>query len=1041
MRLNRRLARGVNHLHSRICNLNSKIAALLAALIAVTTLGLALRVAAAPLAAVTRTYPGAAPCNTTLEDCINGSANGDTINIAAGIIITDEIFVGRAITLNGAGPANTILQARPNQRVFAITSDLAAGVVLANLRITGGNVNNPGGGLHSAGGTPLKLVNVEFRGNSTSGPNSGGGAFVIGPLTLIDAVFIDNHAPNGAGGGLRATDSVTIFNGTFARNTSLNPGGALRVDGPLFMQATVVISNSTTNVGAGLGNGGGVRADGGLRMLGGEVRGNSSQNDGGGVYVQQPATISGTLFLANRADNGAGIYATDAISLHSVELRQNVAFTMGGGLLGEQAVTLVDGVLVENRADGCCGGALAGGDAHVADSRVEANRARYGGGLYTGNVAITATVLSANRAAEDGGAVFANGNYVTVTASSFIDNRATGSAGGLWAEAGDENAHTIIAATEFFSNSAGSTGGGLHINGGIALIEGGSFERNHAGPEITDGTEQGGGGLYLSGGTAITLTGVLFDGNSSEGRGGGLATDTTTVVTASTFAANRAATEGGGLFVAHEVPLSLTVTASDFLSNTAGYGGGLATDAPLSLVDNWFISNTATHEGGGLASVNHTTLRQSVFVGNRANLGGAVWLGVLNGHSSPQVAAPTNGLESSHSFDRAAFFDNASDQDGAAIFVNSTTALTLTNSALAANRAGAQGGAIYNRNKLTLLNVTIAGNQAAEPGGGILTESAAFTLANSILWANQPDQLVGLLPLTIDPPNIIQGGAFGMSAADPHFLAAPDADTGAPGDLRLVGDSPAIDAGANALLPAGLTQDLGNLPRFFDVAAVVDSGSGTPPIVDLGAHELNAQFPVAAPGGPYTANEGAPVALDASGSNAANAITSYEWDCTDDGSFDITAATPTGSTCTYADDGLFTLRLRVREAAVTSATATATVTISNVAPGVTPPAHQNTVATVGQSFALGSFADPGLADGPWQVTVAWGDTPQDTEFTVNTQGSLPNQTHTYATPGPFLVQVTVVDKDGGSATTSFNVQVAPSGNEGEELFLPALSRF
>jgi hypothetical protein len=42
--------------------------------------------AAMPLA-TTRTYPGSAPCNTSLQACINGSADGDVINIAAGVYI------------------------------------------------------------------------------------------------------------------------------------------------------------------------------------------------------------------------------------------------------------------------------------------------------------------------------------------------------------------------------------------------------------------------------------------------------------------------------------------------------------------------------------------------------------------------------------------------------------------------------------------------------------------------------------------------------------------------------------------------------------------------------------------------------------------------------------------------------------------------------------------------------------------------------------------------------------------------------------------
>ena len=47
-----------------------------------------------------------------------------------------------------------------------------------------------------------------------------------------------------------------------------------------------------------------------------------------------------------------------------------------------------------------------------------------------------------------------------------------------------------------------------------------------------------------------------------------------------------------------------------------------------------------------------------------------------------------------------------------------------------------------------------------------------------------------------------------------------------------------IDAGKNAAVPAGITTDLDGLPRFTDVPTTVDTGSGTPPIVDMGAYEF-----------------------------------------------------------------------------------------------------------------------------------------------------------------------------------------------------------
>ncbi|MHC4084666.1 MAG: choice-of-anchor Q domain-containing protein, partial [Planctomycetota bacterium] len=60
-------------------------------------------------------------------------------------------------------------------------------------------------------------------------------------------------------------------------------------------------------------------------------------------------------------------------------------------------------------------------------------------------------------------------------------------------------------------------------------------------------------------------------------------------------------------------------------------------------------------------------------------------------------------------------------------------------------------------------------------------------------------------------------------------------------NLRLKPDSPCIDTGNNTEVPAGITTDLGGLPRFIEDLCTVDSGNpGTPgpPVVDMGAYEF-----------------------------------------------------------------------------------------------------------------------------------------------------------------------------------------------------------
>ncbi|MHC4094188.1 MAG: hypothetical protein ACYSVY_28595, partial [Planctomycetota bacterium] len=49
---------------------------------------------------------------------------------------------------------------------------------------------------------------------------------------------------------------------------------------------------------------------------------------------------------------------------------------------------------------------------------------------------------------------------------------------------------------------------------------------------------------------------------------------------------------------------------------------------------------------------------------------------------------------------------------------------------------------------------------------------------------------------------------------------------------------PSIDAADNDAVPEGVTTDLDGNPRFADDPGTLDTGNGTPPIVDMGAYEF-----------------------------------------------------------------------------------------------------------------------------------------------------------------------------------------------------------
>ncbi len=99
----------------------------------------------------------------------------------------------------------------------------------------------------------------------------------------------------------------------------------------------------------------------------------------------------------------------------------------------------------------------------------------------------------------------------------------------------------------------------------------------------------------------------------------------------------------------------------------------------------------------------------------------------------------------------------------------------------------------------------------------------------------------------IDERPTVNAAPLPLFVETPHARIAPSGEVvfAALGDLRLRSSSPAIDAGNNAAdtnITTNGTQaipsmDINGYARFVDDPDTIDTGVGTPPIVDLGPHE------------------------------------------------------------------------------------------------------------------------------------------------------------------------------------------------------------
>lgn len=332
---------------------------------------------------------------------------------------------------------------------------------------------------------------------------------------------------------------------------------------------------------------------------------------------------------------------------------------------------------------------------------------------------------------------------------------------------------------------------------------------------------------------------------TADGTNGATVTEAT-VLDGFTITAGSASGSGGGLGCEASgsgARCSPTLRGLTFSGNIAGSGGAVLIVATLGAVadplieDVGFLGNEASSGNGGAVSIlaastiADPTFIRATFEGNQsAQRGGAVSI---------------NGYGSGADFYNTTFRDNHAGAGGGGVYLFRGSTF-LVNSVFQDNQTDTYGGAMLlgELAQPEIVNVTFEGNVAS--AGGAVTfggPDIVVTFDNLILWGNSPDTFYGSPTASTARTSIIQGACpLGLACTDvidqdPLFVNA------AAGDLRLQAASPAIDAGANSVVPLdrydldddGVTAE--RLPDLDGDPRVVDgTGTGTA-IVDMGAYE------------------------------------------------------------------------------------------------------------------------------------------------------------------------------------------------------------
>lgn len=751
---------------------------------------------------------------------------------------------GGGIFVNGANDLtlrNVSFANNRGNRGAAISNSFSSDIHIIDCSFTGNQTADAGGAIFNSNGS-LIVERSTFNNNRSN--KNGGGAFYMntGTLHLVNSTLSQNNASgNGSQGGAiynDASSQIEVFNSTIVDNQTSGGGGFW-----LGNNSTLTLTNSV-------------------------VAGNRGTSSNADIRVGNPVVAGGVNFIGDL--NGTGLTAgTQVLTFTSGQTLADLVETgiadNGGPTRTHQLVPgspLIDAAVDSAVPIGTSTDQRGSGYPRFQNSRVDIGAVEYitppritmaspasgsrdfdgdhalvfifdqiilqGSGsiglfLASDNSPVPATVAinaTALTITPDAPLPFGTAYYLTIEPRTLSNLDGTA----FFNEFQRLDFTTAVAATYVdaagdFTPANPAMGQAVTWNGAAGSVSGLTFGTN-AFTSIQDAVDS-----VIAGGTVNIAAGNYAEGSRI---------DITKNITIQGDGAAATILSGQDLYTVLDVSGSTTEAIINGLTVTRGLsegvnsgGAGIRSQADLTLNDCAIRGNVSRNGGGGI----YNALQSATLTLNRCTLSG-------NTASNDPI--------------------NAAGIGGAILNIGT---LVLNNSTLSGNYARNDGGAINSQGSASVVEInhsTIVGNDSDDIVGGVYFTGGSVTLNNSIVAGNTASaggDLSAGLAITFQGVNFI-GNITSLNGFRPgtDLTFSPGQTLG---DLinttlannggttlthALVGGSPALDAGDNSTIPAGLTTDQRGVTRIIE--ETVDIGAFEAGSSSLYVHQLAGDFTI-----------------------------------------------------------------------------------------------------------------------------------------------------------------------------------------------------